>query len=131
MSRPQVSKCGLFVNFNFSYMKKIVTAHNYERKGYSSNMPSLTVPGQVLSLRSIRDRFQRGQSVETFSSKAVYNESFPPGYESMDKIERIEAVRANASRISAMRNELSAKAKREAEKAELLKLSEDLSKSEE
>lgn len=92
--------------------KKLVTAHNYVRSGYVfSDKPSLTVPGQVLPIRTILDRFRRGQSVQSFTP--IYNPDFPPGYEGMDKIERIEAARAQADNVARIRRALSDKKKRE------------------
>lgn len=94
-------------------MKKVITAHNFVRKGYSPEKPSpsLTVPGQVLSIRTVLDRFRRGQSVQSFSP--VYNPDIPPGFENMDKIERIEAARVQRSSVERMRKALSAKQKRD------------------
>jgi len=93
--------------------KKVITAHNFVRKGYSSEKPSptLTVPGQVLPIRTIMDRFRRGQSVQSFTP--VYNPDLPPGFESMDKIERIEAARAQKASVERMRRALSEKQKRD------------------
>lgn len=97
-----------------SQRKKVVTAHNYVRSGYVfSDKPSLTVPGQVLPIRTVLDRFRRGQSVQSFNP--VYNPDLPPGYESMDKIERIEAARAQAQKVARMRKALSDKQKRDNE----------------
>jgi len=93
-------------------MKKVITAHNYVPKGYTCKpSSSLTVPGQVLPIRSVLDRFRRGQSVQSFTP--VYNSDMPPGYESMDKIERIEAARAQKATVERMRQALAAKQKRD------------------
>lgn len=93
-------------------MKKLVTAHNFVPRGFSprEKKPSLTVPGQVLPLRTVLERFRRGQSVQSFNP--VYNEDFPPGYESLDKIERIEMARSAAADVQRMRRALADKQKR-------------------
>lgn len=99
-------------------MKKVVTAHNYVRKGYPSEKPSLTIPGQVLPIRTVLDRFRRGQSVQSFAP--VYNEEFPPGYEKLDQIERIEFAREQAKEVARQRRILQARdaeAKRKKEQA--------------
>lgn len=93
-----------FKLFIMSERKKVITAHNYVRKGYVSHKPSLTVPGQVLPIRTVLDRFRRGQSVQSFNP--VYNPDLPPGYESMDKIERIEAARAQSRTVARIRKAL-------------------------
>lgn len=89
-------------------MKKVVTAHNYVRTAFSPTKPGLTVPGQILPIRTILERFRRGQSVQSFAP--VYNPDVPPGYENLDPIERIEAARAQANKVAAMRRSLAKKA---------------------
>lgn len=91
-----------------------VTAHNYKRKGFSSNMPSITVPGQVVPVRRILERFRAGQSVQTFP--AVYNPDLPPGYEKLDKIGKIEAAREQAEIVDSLRSRLQKQAIDEARK---------------
>jgi len=93
--------------------KKVITAHNFVRKGYSPSekKPFLTVPGQVLPIRTVLDRFRRGQSVQSFNP--VYNPDLPPGFENMDKIERIEAARVQAANVERIRRALSDKKKRD------------------
>lgn len=102
--------------------KKVITAHNYVRRGFEFKKPSLTVPGQVLPIRTVLDRFRRGQSVQSFNP--VYNPDLPPGYEAMDKIERIEAARAQARNVARMRRALSEKQKSKEEPKALVPSSE-------
>lgn len=95
------------------------TQSNYKTKGFTFTQKSLTIPGQVLSVKQIRDRYQRGQSVQSFAG--VYNPDVPPGYEKMTKIERIEALRQVSSQVHTMRdtlqNEARAKQKADRDKA--------------
>lgn len=93
--------------------KKIVTAHNYVRKGFISHKPSCTVPGQVLPMRTVLDRFRRGQGIQSFSG--VYNPDIPPGIENLNKIDRIEAARAQANKVAQIRKALADKNKRDQE----------------
>ena len=54
---------------------------------------SLTVPGQSMSPRQYKERFQAGQSVPEFVEYAYLGEEDQmPEYEKMDKIERIQAI---------------------------------------
>lgn len=100
-------------------MKKVVTAHNYVRKGYTFEKPSLTVPGQTLPVRTVLDRFRRGQSVQSFTP--VYNPEFPAGYERLNKLDRIDLAREQAAEVQRQRSILAARdaqAKRSAAQAE-------------
>lgn len=89
-----------------SQRKKIVTAHNFVPSGYECKKPGLTVPGQTLSLRSVLDRYRRGQSVQTFSP--VYNPEMPVGYENLTKIEKIEMARQQPYHVARIRKALAA-----------------------
>lgn len=94
-----------------SERKKVITAHNFVLEPYRfSDKPSLTVPGQVLPIRTVLDRFRRGQSVQSFNP--VYNPDLPPGFENMDKIERIEAARQQQAKVASIRKALSEKERR-------------------
>lgn len=53
--------------------------------------PSVTIPGQTLSLRQLLDRYVRGQSVEVF--EPVYDDTMPEGIEHMDKFDRLDMAR--------------------------------------
>lgn len=80
------------------------TRFNYKSVNRPVDGVSVTVPGQVFSIREIRARYQRGQAVQSFAG--VYNPDFPPGYETMSKIERIEALRAVSQNVRDQRNVL-------------------------
>jgi len=90
--------------------KKVITAHNFRRTGFEFSKSSLTVPGQVLPIRTVLDRFRRGQAIQSFNP--VYNPEVPPGYEGLDKIERIEAAREQANKVARIRQALANKDKR-------------------
>jgi len=100
---PKSRVCAFLTN-HFYIMQKKITAHNYAHKGFEFTQPSVTVPGQVHSIKQILERFRRGQGVQSFPG--VYNPEVPPGYETMDKIERIEAAREQAAKVSRMRADL-------------------------
>lgn len=94
-------------------MKKLRTAHNaVPFKGYVTEKPSLTIPGQVMSLRTVVERYRRGQHIETFTP--IYNPDFPPGYESLSKLDRLDMARSQARNVRNIRTALSKQAKEEA-----------------
>lgn len=64
----------------------------------------MTIPGQVLPVRKILDRYRRGQSVTTFSSG--YEPHLPAGVENLDKIERIELARKMQAEVPRQRQVL-------------------------
>lgn len=74
----------------------IINQHTYRMKNhrrYETNAkPSLTVPGQTLSLKELLARYTRGQSVETFTP--IYDDGYYPETDRMDKIEKIELARS-------------------------------------
>lgn len=98
----------LFILNFFIMSQKKFTAHNYTHRGFVTKLPSVTIPGQVMSLTQILDRFRRGQSVQSFPP--VYNPEFPPGYEELSKIEKIELAREQSSKVNQMRRSLLQKA---------------------
>jgi len=102
----------------------MTTYFNYKQKpGYETGA-SLTVPGQVLTLRQIRDRFQRGQQVEVF--QPVYNPDFPPEFDKLSKIERIEMSRKVRADVALIQGELARKRKSDVVEPTLSKKDDDL-----
>lgn len=84
-------------------MKTYANHSNYvPSDGYAHTTPSLTVPGQVLELRQIRERYTRGQSVVSYPG--AYDSPLPPGYENLSKIEKLEFARANKDSIENIRS---------------------------
>lgn len=62
---------------------------NYKREPLTG--PSLTIPGQTRTLSEIVERFIRGDSTEVF--KGTFSETFPPGFENLTELERLEMSR--------------------------------------
>jgi len=90
-------------------MKKVRTAHSYvSPPGYIPKGKPLTMPGMALTIRQVRDRFQRGQGVEV--RNGVYNPEMPAGIEYMDRLDRIDAARAAAVEVQRQRAQLQQKA---------------------
>lgn len=82
--------------------------------GFVFQDPGLTVPGQVLDLRTIRDRYSRGQSVVSYPGE--YDSPIPEGYENMTKIERIEFARETRRRLDDVQTLIQEKERLKAEK---------------
>jgi len=80
--------------------------------GFKFTKPSLTIPGQVLTLRKILTRFRNGQGAQVY--EGVYNPDVPPGIEKMDALDRADAAREMRAKVDSMRTRL---ARQEEEKA--------------
>lgn len=80
------------------------TRTNYKTKGFVSKNPSLTIPGQVLTIKAIAERFRRGQGTQTYP--AVYNPDLPPGIENLNKLERIDLLRSASANVRNLRQSL-------------------------
>jgi len=81
----------------------IINQHTYAAKNHrryeTNDLPSKTVPGQTLSLKTLLERFTRGQGVETYTP--IYDDSgtYPDNLERMDKMEKLELARGIKSKI--------------------------------
>nr|QJB20136.1 MAG: hypothetical protein [Microvirus sp.] len=74
-------------------------------KGFVFTKPSKTVPGQVMSLKTILTRFRKGQGVQVFEGQ--YNPDFPPEFDGLDKLDRMDAAREMAAEVNCQRSVLS------------------------
>jgi len=63
---------------------------NYiQPKGEVNTLPSKTVPGQTLPIRTLVDRYRKGQDVPFFSGTYNDNPDFD-GFERLDSVERAQ-----------------------------------------
>jgi len=88
-------------------MKKITNCRNYDHKTTVNERytkPSLTIPGQTLSLQQLLERYVRGSNVERFNG--VYTHEVPPGMENLTKIEKIEMARNLKNNVQDIRKTL-------------------------
>lgn len=96
-----------------------VTAFSYKHSGYEpKDKLSLTVPGQVLSLKQIQDRFRRGQSVNVKTYAPVYNPDFPPGDENLNVFDRMDKAREAAVEVARQKRVLEQQEKSRKQDAE-------------
>jgi len=71
------------------------TQQNFDYKKHGepkTELPSKTVPSQVLPLRTLVERYMRGQSVETFGGTYSEDESFAD-LDRLDATERLDYLR--------------------------------------
>jgi len=68
--------------------------------GERNGLPSLTQPSQTLSLRTLIERYTRGQSVETFQPTYTDDTLIPDNYERLTEIERLEYAREMQSDLA-------------------------------
>jgi len=74
-------------------------------EGEKFTLPSLTIPGQTLSLKELLEKYVRGQDVTVF--EGVYNDDdIPDNLELMTEIERIDAARNLKDAIDVERERL-------------------------
>jgi len=83
-------------------------------QGYTFTEDGLTVPGQVLDLRTIRDRYSRGQSVTSYPGE--YDSPMPVGWEKMDKMQRIDFARRTRETLTTIQDAVFQKERLKAEK---------------
>lgn len=94
--------------------------------GYIFHTPGLTVPGQVLDLRTIRDRYARGQSVVSYPGE--YDSPMPTGWEKMDKMQRIDFARRTRETLTSIQDTVAEKERLKAEKRRQDDISEQVQK---
>jgi hypothetical protein len=74
------------------YIMKVKNSLNYdytEQKGEVNTLPSMTIPDQTMSIRTIVDRYARGLPVTAFTP--VYEgEDYIPDPKTLDLVERQE-----------------------------------------
>lgn len=100
--------------------------------GEKNGMPSLTMPGQDISVKDLIARYATGRPL-TNGREADFDEEpeqgeFIPGWSKMDRVERIDAMRAAEAELNDLKSKLDAKAARSKKKAELKQLEAEFEK---
>jgi len=57
------------------------------------SLPSMTIPGQTLSLKQLLERYVRGETITTFSPTFSGDDDLPDGIEKLDPMDRIDMAR--------------------------------------
>lgn len=93
-------------------MRSIVNWGNYKthsnRVGERNTLPSLTVPGQTLSLQQLLDRYVRGDQVAVFNPVYTEDPMFD-GLEQMDEMDRRDLALGIREGIDEYRSDAAAK----------------------
>lgn len=87
-------------------------------EGFGAFGPSQTVPDMALPLKTLLERYVRGQDVATFKTEYETEEEAEnfPDISKMDKLERIDALRNVAGQQLELRAQLAREASQKAEK---------------
>lgn len=70
------------------------------------SLPSMTVPDQTLSLKTLLERYTRGQSVATFKPVYLGDEEEFAQFDSMDRLEKIDHLNNLKQQIDSYRSAL-------------------------
>lgn len=99
----------------------VVNHHNAVKMGLMNPIaevnfgPSLTVPGQTLSLKQLLQRYVRGDSIATF--QPMFSDDLDvPDYEYMDELDRLDMAHQLKNVVNDTRETLTARQKERAEK---------------
>jgi hypothetical protein len=88
------------------YIMKVKNSLNYEytqEKGEVNTLPSMTIPDQTMSIRTIVDRYSRGLPVAAFTP--VYEgEEYIPDPKTLDLAERQELVEQIQQEVDSFRS---------------------------
>jgi len=84
--------------FTATYYRDMQMSHE------SNNSPSLTVPGQSQDIKTLIDRYVRGQNIATFNPIYDDDNNLPLGLENLSPIERIALAQDIKSNIEDFRN---------------------------
>ena len=87
------------VNMNKSnlkrYIMKVKNSLNYEhteQKGEVNTLPSMTIPDQTMSIRTIVDRYAKGLPVTTFKPIYEGEDFYMPDPKTLDLVDRAELL---------------------------------------
>lgn len=81
----------------------LVTSNHHEAV---TELPSLTIPDQTLTVKQLMDRFSRGLPLDGAKIPVYHGDEFIPDFEKMDLVDKHAAMEANAERIKEMQQQL-------------------------
>jgi len=73
--------------------------HSNRRTERRRTKPSLTVPGQAMSMDELIRRYVRGETVTTFQGNYTLDDNIPDNLERMDEMEKLDLARQLKSGI--------------------------------
>jgi len=85
---------------------------DYQSTGETNTLPSMTVPGQTLPLRTLVERYRRGADVAVFDGQYTEDESVTQ-VAKLDKVERADLALQVKDSIRSQRNQLAKLAQQE------------------
>lgn len=88
-------------------MKNVKTFLNYDqfdRDDEVNNLPSLTIPDQAMSVRTILDRYSRGLPVTGFNPVYEGEDEYFPDLKTLDLSERQDLLDRTRSRIAELQS---------------------------
>lgn len=82
--------------------------YSQQSKGRAEHFkrPSLTVPGQTLSLKQLLDRYVKGQDVDVFTPQYSEDPDIPDNLEKMDTLEKLDLAQNIRRGIKSFREQI-------------------------
>ena len=90
------------------YIMKVKNSLNYdytEQKGEVNYLPSMTIPDQTMSIRTIVDRYTRGLPVTGFTPIYDGEEFYMPDPKTLDLVERQELVEQIKQEVEGLKSQ--------------------------
>ena len=100
-------------------VKNSANAHLFESKGEVNKQPSMTVPGQTMSVAEMVERYRRGLPIEGNANPIFNGEDALPNLDDLDLADRQELIEQIADQLVDVKQRLAAVAKTKKEKEEL------------
>lgn len=100
-------------------VKNSANAHLFESKGEVNKQPSMTVPGQTMSVAEMVERYRRGLPIEGNPNPIFNGEDALPDLDDLDLADRQELIEQIADQLVDVKQRLAAVAKTKKEKDEL------------
>jgi hypothetical protein len=89
------------------YIMKVKNSLNYvytEQKGEVNTLPSMTIPDQTMSIRTIVDRYARGLPVTAFTPIYEGEDFYMPDPKTLDLVDRAELLESAKQEVESLKS---------------------------
>lgn len=88
-------------------MQKVKNSLNYdynEQKGEVNTLPSMTIPDQTMSIRTIVDRYTKGLPVSAFTPIYEGEDFYMPDPKTLDLVDRAELLESAKQEVASIKS---------------------------
>jgi hypothetical protein len=88
-------------------MQKVKNSLNYEykdQKGEVNTLPSMTIPDQTMSIRTIVDRYAKGLPVTAFTPIYEGEDFYMPDPKTLDLVDRAELLESAKQEVESLKS---------------------------